>query len=304
LALSIGSVASPVPAQDALSRARQRAALLPDLLVEAQRISSTIVTGDHGRKKRGIGDTFWQFRPYDQSESLSRIDWRRSARDDVVTVRDKEWEAAHTVWVWADNSASMLYQSELADVSKQSRAVVLALALTDVLARSGERVGWPGLTRPLSSRNSAERIAAELAGEFRDQDVPFPDTTGIARRSELVVISDFLEPMDVTLERISTAARAGITGTLIQIVDPAEETFPYSGRTEFRDPETNNKMTFGRAESLADDYRNIFSARQQTLSERCTRLGWSHLVHHTDQLASTVLVSTHLRLSGLLGASR
>ena len=298
--LSIGAVAERTSSSDALARARQRAALVPDLLVEAQRISNTVVGGWHGRRRRGIGDTFWQFRPYDRGESMSRIDWRRSARDNAVTVRDQEWEAAHTVWVWADNSASMLYQSQLASVSKQSRAVVLALALTDILARSGERVGWPGITKPLSARDSAERIASALMLADGSSETSFPPTEQVRNRSELVMVSDFLDPVEETLEKINTIAQQGVRGTMIHIIDPAEENFPYSGRTEFRNPENGRKLTTGRAETLSGAYKTLFSARQQAFREHCRRLGWHYLVHHTDDLASTVLVAAHTRLSGQL----
>ena len=159
---AIGAQVKRADTGDALARARQRAALLPDLLVEARRILNTVNTGWHGRRKSGVGETFWQFRPYAQGEAISRIDWRRSARDDRTYIRDQEWEAAHTVWLWADPSPSMLYKSEQAHVSKESRALVLVLALDELLSRSGERIGFPGVTDPISARNGAERLATLL----------------------------------------------------------------------------------------------------------------------------------------------
>ena len=294
---SIGTAADTETSQGVLARARARAALIPDLLVEAQQIANTVTSGWHGRRKRGAGDTFWQFRPYSTGESMARIDWRRSARDEsAIYVRDQEWEAAHTVWIWADNSPSMLYRSETTEISKQSRALVLALALMEVLAKSGERVGWPGITRAFSNRNAAERIAAELMVGGEDA-LPFPPIEQLNNRSELVIFSDFLEPMDEILERLNTVAQQGIRGTMVQIIDPAEESFPFTGRTEFRDPESGEKFTYGRAESLSNDYKTLFSARRDSLSDHCKRLGWNHLVHHTDQLASTALVALHMRLS-------
>ena len=298
MVLTIGSAVGSETGTGVLARSRERAALIPDLLIEAQRIANTVSNGWHGRRRRGNGDTFWQFRPYDQGESLSRVDWRRSARDDSVYVRDQEWEAAHTVWIWADYSPSMLYKSDTAQVSKQSRALVLALAMTEILAKSGERVGWPGVTNAMSTRVAAERIAAELMVAKTEDDLSFPPLAQIRRRSEMIVISDFLEPMEDTLGRINKAAEQGIHGSLVHIVDPAEERFPYTGRTEFTDPESGAKLTFGRAETLAGDYGNLFQARKKTLADQCKRLGWNYIVHHTDNLASTALVALHIRLSG------
>lgn len=298
MSATIGSPVKHAASADVLERARARAALLPDLLTESRHISNTAINGWHGRRKRGVGENFWQFRPYVEGETLAKIDWRRSARDEHIYVQDKEWEAAHTLWVWADNSPSMLFKSELADVSKQSRAMVLALALCDILARSGERIGWPGVSKPSSHRNAAERIAAELIHAPLDDG--FPPTGHVRKFSELILISDFLDPVDTVLAQIDAIAKRGIRGHVVQIIDPAEESFPYAGRTGFRDPETGNIFVAGRAEHLANDYARLFTARKQTLSAHLGRLGWSHIIHHTNEPASIPLVALHLRLSNEL----
>jgi uncharacterized protein (DUF58 family) len=291
----IGEASAPVAARDALARARQRASLIPDLLVEAQRVTNTVISGWHGRRRRGIGENFWQFRPYVDGESMSRIDWRRSARDDHVYVRDKEWEAAHTVWLWADPSPSMLYKSRGATVSKEARALVLIFALAELLSRSGERIGWPGLTDPISSRNGAERLAARLihAPELPSR----PELSQLRRFSDIIIASDFLDPVEETQEWLDALARRGVRAHLVEIADPAEETFPYSGRTEFRDPESGEKLTAGRAETVAEDYRRVYTARREELSSWCRKLGWSYTVNHTDRLASEALVSVHMALT-------
>jgi uncharacterized protein (DUF58 family) len=292
---AIGAVSETVAPRDALARARQRAALIPDLLVEARRVVNTVIAGWHGRRKRGIGENFWQFRPYVDGEAIARIDWRRSARDDHTYVRDREWEAAHTVWIWADASASMLYQSRTATVSKESRALVLALSLAELFSRSGERIAWPDLTDPFSARNGAERLAAQMlhAGELAAR----PDLSVVKRFSDVVLISDFLDPVEETKAWLDDLATRGVRAHLIEIADPAEEDFPYFGRTEFQDPETGLKLTAGRAETLRDDYRNLYTARREALSAWARKLGWSYTVNHTDKLASDALVRIHLAMS-------
>ncbi len=290
----VGEAQAPEAARDALARGRARAALVPDLLVEARSIVNTVIAGWHGRRKQGIGENFWQFRPYVDGESISRIDWRRSARDDHTYVRDREWEAAHTVWLWADPSPSMLYRSTGAAASKQSRALVLALALAELLSRGGERIAWPGLTDPFTARNGAERIASHLvhAAELSAR----PDLSAIRRFSDVVLVSDFLDPVEETFEWLDVLARHGARAHLVEIADPAEENFPYAGRTEFTDPETGEKLTAGRAEILAEDYRRLYLARREELAARCRRLGWSFTTNHTDRLASEALVRLHMAL--------
>ncbi len=292
----IGQASEAVATGPALARARQRAAHVPDLLVEAHRVANTVIAGWHGRRKRGIGENFWQFRPYVEGESLSRIDWRRSARDDNTYVRDREWEAAHTVWLWADASPSMLFQSSLAQVSKQSRATVILLAMAEILARSGERIASPGVMDPVSARNAAERLATAL--ELHGEANRFPALDHLNRHSDLVLISDFLDPAEEVLERLAPVAKRGIRGHVLEVCDPVEEVFPYRGRTEFIDPEDGVKLTAGRAESLHEDYQRAYLGRREALAENLRRMGWSFITHRTDQPASTALVALHTHMSG------
>jgi uncharacterized protein (DUF58 family) len=294
---SVGEIVAPTPTREVLSRAQARAALIPDCMVEARRLANTVIAGWHGRRKRGIGENFWQFRPYVDGESLSRIDWRRSARDDHTYVRDREWEAAHTVWVWADLSPSMMYKSTFAGVSKESRALVLMLALAEILARSGERIGCPGIMEPIAARNAAERLAAALMHSLSTGGLP--DTGMIRGNSDIVLIGDFLDPVEKVMDRLGPLARRGLTGHVIEVADPAEELFPYAGRTEFTDPETGEKLTAGRAETLKDDYARAYAARRETLAGSLRHLGWSFIAHRTDRLASEALVAVHAYLAGM-----
>jgi uncharacterized protein (DUF58 family) len=294
---SVGQIVEPTPTREVLSRAQARAALIPDCMVEAQRLANTVIAGWHGRRKRGIGENFWQFRPYVDGETLARIDWRRSARDDHTYVRDREWEAAHTVWIWADLSPSMMYKSTFGSVSKESRALVIMLALAEILARSGERIGCPGVMEPIAARNAAERLATALM--HNTSATGLPDTGMIRGNSDIVLIGDFLDPVEDVMERLGPLARRGLRGHVVEIADPAEEIFPYVGRTEFTDPESGQKLTAGRAETLKEDYARAYIARRETLADNLRHLGWSFVPHRTDRLASEALVAVHMYLSGM-----
>ena len=80
---------------------------MPRLILEARRIAATVIHGLHGRRRAGPGENFWQYRRFLSGEPARRVDWRRSARDGILYVREQEWEAAHTVWIWPDRSPSM-----------------------------------------------------------------------------------------------------------------------------------------------------------------------------------------------------
>src|SRR5690606_17848724 len=196
-------------------------------------------------------------------DRLSAIDWRRSDRDDHTYVRDREWEAAHTVWLWADLSPSMMYKSTFAHVSKESRVLVLMLALAEILARSGERIGCPGVMEPVSARNAAERLATAIMHAPVTSGLPEPAM--IRGQRDIVLIGDFLDDADRVMERIVPLGRRGLRGHVVEVADPAEETFPYVGRTEFTDPETGEKLVSGRAETIREDYQRAYLARRETL---------------------------------------
>lgn len=288
---------------DVKSSASETATLIPDLIVEARHIAASVINGWHGRRKSGSGDSFWQFRPFLQGDAPSRIDWRRSARDDHYYIRDHEWQTAHTVWLWADPSASMLYQSRFSLTSKDSRAIVLMLALAELFSRSGERIASPDLMKPVLSRNGAQQLATALM-QSRVQDLdrhPLPATPSldqISRHSEIILISDFLQPIDELMTKLNDIAQRGIRAHLIEVSDPAEESFPFNGRTEFHDPVTGAIIIAGRAQSYAQDYRKLYLARRQTLREHCIRLGWSYVISHTDKPAARALATLHGNLTG------
>jgi uncharacterized protein (DUF58 family) len=292
--MALGAVTAPSSKTEALARARQRAALVPDLLVDAKRLAATTINGWHGRRRKGIGENFWQFRPYVDGEAVSRIDWRRSARDDNTYIRDREWEAAHTIWLWADPSPSMLFQSKGAQVSKESRALVLMLAMAELLSRSGERIAWPGVAAPFSSRNGAEKLSLRLVDSYA---ASRPDLTMVKRFSEIIYASDFLDAPEDIIELLQPVAERGARGHLVEICDPLEEIFPYSGRQEFLDPETGERLKVGRAETFGDDYRALFIARREELRAWAARFGWSYTVNRTDRQASECLAKLQLFLS-------
>jgi len=291
----IGSAAPRETRKETMGRARARAALIPDLLVEAHRVANNVFAGWHGRRKRGVGEDFWQFRHYVTGENMAAIDWRRSARDDNIYVRDREWQATHMVWLWVDESPSMLFKSQFAIVPKQSRALVLGFALAELLARSGERLGWLGLTRPVLSRRAADLLGQALALAPPQTEIPGPQ--GVRNFCEVVIFSDFLGDPDELRLKVAALARAGARGHLVQIVDPVEESFPYAGRVEFTDPETGEQLTAGSAQGLKDGYGALFAAHVAGVRAIARSLGWTHTLHRTDRPASTALVSLHVHLS-------
>jgi uncharacterized protein (DUF58 family) len=288
-------MSSHVSSRSHLAEARHISAGLPDLLVEAHRVAATVLAGWHGRRTSGRGETFWQFRPFATGEAAASIDWRRSARDDHLYVREKEWEASHTVWLWQDFSRSMDFRSRLAPVTKSHRATILILALAEMLAAAGERIGLLGTADPVLARAAAERIAERIPQAALRRG--FPPTTSLRQFSDLVLIGDFLDPLEQTEKFLTAVSKSGARAHIIQVTDPIEETFPFGGRTEFHDPETGTRHVVSRAEQYRDEYRAELDAVRAGIDDICRRLDWSFLIHRTDRPATEPLSAIHAKLA-------
>ena len=281
--------------KQAAGSARTLASSMPRLILEARRVAASIIHGLHGRRRAGPGENFWQYRRFTSGEPAAAVDWRRSARDDHLYVREREWEASHTIWLWPDRSPSMVFASALANDNKLERALVVAFALAEVLVQGGERIGSPGLMRPTASRNVIEKMAEAVLHDTAER-ASLPPSFAPSPLSEIVVLSDLWSPLAEVQAMVAQLAATGAHGHVVQIVDPAEESFPYSGRVEFIEPEGAGSITAGRAETWRNDYQAIVARHRAAVRAETDRRGWSFAVHRTDRPASELLLVLHSRM--------
>jgi uncharacterized protein (DUF58 family) len=271
-------------------RAELLASTLPPMLVEAERVAATVAQGVHGRRRVGQGETFWQFRRYRQGDAASRIDWRRSAKSHRTYVRENEWEAAQSVWLWRDASPSMQYRSDNSLETKADRATLLLLATSSLLMLGGEHVGLLGTDRiARTGRATLSEMAVTLSRGDNDG-ASLPRADRMPRHAELVLISDFLAPFEETEALVKRFAASGVTGHLLQVLDPAEEDLPFSGRTIIEGLEEENVLIVGKAEALRNDYQDRLAALRDGLANLTRRAGWSLTFHRTDHPAQQALL--------------
>ena len=265
---------------------------LPPLMVQADHLAASVSLGVHGRRRAGIGESFWQFRRYASPDSSAAIDWRQSAKSQHIYVREREWEAAQTVWFWRDASANMSFKS--GSVSKRARADLLLLSLASLLVRGGERVGFMGMEgAPAASRLALTRIGRAMFGKSQGA---LPPQIPFARGNQLVWFSDFLE--EGVFDTMKKLSHQGVEGHLVRIIDPAEEDFPYSGRTRFESPLGEGEELFGRAERIRTSYRARFTAHGERIAQAATKLGWTCTTHRTDHAPQASLIALHAAIGG------
>ncbi len=281
-------------------RAEALGARLPPLLVAAERVAATVAQGVHGRRRVGQGESFWQFRPFVAGDASSRIDWRQSAKSDRVFIRETEWEAAQTVALWRDASASMHWRSRGATTEKVQRASLLLLALASLLLRGGERVlpiGGAGAgTRPLAGRVGLDRLALILAGEDADG-AGLPPTTEVPRHARVVLFGDFLTPLERVRETLGRMAAVPAGGHLVQILDPAEAALPFRGRVRFIGLEQDGETLVPRAENVRDAYGQRLSDHQAGLAAIAAAAGFTFGVHRTDHPPEAALLGLYTALA-------
>ncbi|HUT50112.1 MAG TPA: DUF58 domain-containing protein [Alphaproteobacteria bacterium] len=284
-------------------RAEQAAARLPPLMVHAERIAATVAQGVHGRRRVGQGETFWQFRRYEPGDAIQSIDWRQSAKTEHLFVRETEWEAAQSVWLWRDGSGSMRYRSDRNLPEKSERSDILLLAMASLLVRGGERVTLLDGSRPASGRAALENLALKLTidvGTNNPLADSLPPFMALPRHGQLVLFGDFLSPLEDIEARFRRFAAQGVKAYVMQVLDPAEETLPFRGRTRFEGLEDEGRVLVKRVETVREDYHGRINNHIDGLRGLCRRIGWSYGLHRTDHSPESALLTAYMALSALL----
>ena len=270
--------------------AEGEAARLPALLARAEQLAGAVLPGAHGRRRAGSGDDFWQYRPAQIGDSRRMVDHRRSARGDQEFVREREWQIAQSVMLWVDQGASMRFASNKGLPDKADRARLLGLALSILLLRGGERVGLTGTALPPRRGNPQILRLAEMLCEEDTRDYSPPEHRGMIPHARAIFISDFMGDLAPVQTALTKAADRGVRGILYHVLDPSEETFPFTGRTIFESVGGTLRHETLKANDLRDRYLERLAARKDELQHLCARTGWRYGLHHTDASAQSALL--------------
>jgi uncharacterized protein (DUF58 family) len=263
-----------------IAQARSLAAAMPALLLAAERLAHVTASGAHGRRRVGAGEAFWQFRDFRDGDEARRIDWRRSASGARLLMREREAQVPAVCLVSLQDMPGMRFASTARYPSKWERAAVLLLALSLLLLEAGERVALAGVTEPLAGRLALPKLAQALAAGGAG---PVMD------KARMVSFGDFLEP-----DPVFTSAPGG---AVMQILDPAECDFPYTGRVVFESPAGALKIEAARAEAWGAAYKARLAAQKAAVAAAAARSGQTALFHRTDAPPA-------LALAALYGALR
>lgn len=277
-----------------VTRSEDIASRLPPLLVAAEKVARSISKGVHGRRRVGMGESFWQFRPYETGDSLRDVDWRQSGKRDTAYIRQTEWEAAQTIWLYRDASDSMSYTSDDNRQDKGDYADVLLMAVSMLLLEAGEQVGILGGGSLVRHNNAAVMTLYEHLKQRPDwrtaQHQP------VVKYSTAIVFSDLWMVIDDLEEKLRYWSEQGMRGVLVHTLDPAERDFPFTGRLRIVDSDQKKQdapLLIDNAQEAAELYRQRFQNHVGAVQKLCAALGWRYIQTCTNDPAQISLLKIY-----------
>lgn len=284
-------------APDTIANAQLAEALdaaLPAIMMDARRAASSIVMGEHGRRRAGLGDAFWQHREWTNGESIRQVDWRRSARSDKLFVRERERQVPALLQVWCDNRTGMDWTSDAKTQTKAQRGLVMGLALSLATRAGGERVCALGLGTPLSNEMAFARLLTDTGQEPPAQ----------FKAGQVLMISDGLEAPEVWAMRAKQAMGARAQLIVVLIADRAEQEFPFQGRVSFRTEQSSETLVVGRAQAACEDYVRAYQDHVSAVTRVIESAGGQAFVHVTSDPIMPSLLRIASALDGAAPQSR
>ncbi|MFM1975818.1 MAG: hypothetical protein RL145_664 [Pseudomonadota bacterium] len=266
---------------------------LPALLIDARKTAASLMLGAHGRRRAGMGEAFWQHRELLDGETLRQVDWRRSARSDRLFVREMERESPASLQIWVDTRPSMVWRNQTSRPTKAERALVIAQALAMAAKAGGERVSTL-LGGQVFGQEEAFLDALIASGSRFDANPPID----AGRLSQILLVSDGLEPIEIWAERLRRLSSAAQSVLLVLIRDPDEEAFPFEGRVSFTAPGGATPVVIGQAGAARDDYQRTYRLHFEALRAALGQARGSLLSHATDQPALPVTLQAAAQLDG------
>ena len=265
---------------------------IPNLLIKANNIANTVWEGMHNRNKAGVGDSFWQFRKYEYGDPAHLIDWKKSAKSYDTFVKEKELNTLQDIVIWRDTSKSMNFSSNKQIEPKIYRANLLTLALTIIFSKSGENIVLNGFNSKLShGKEVINFIANQITNKIKESFLSRPNIDEIKNNSDVILISDFLNDIKYTKEIIRKLSSRGINGNIIQVLDPAEKTFPFKGRINFNGLEEEESILIGNAEAIRNNYKKAITAHCNKVKKLALSYSWKYYMDITDNSPESSLLN-------------
>jgi uncharacterized protein (DUF58 family) len=268
------------------------------LELRARAVVEGFWSGMHRSPYHGFSVEFTEYRQYTTGDDPRFVDWRVFARSDRYFIKKYEDETNLRVHLLADQSRSMDYGS--GSFTKAAYAATLAATLAYFLHLQGDAIGLltfdEKVREYLPARHRAGHLrqlmlALERPGAGRATDLAAAlerITTLIRKRGMVVLISDFLTPLDRLERNLLALTAGGHELTVFQVLDPVELKFGLEKPAVFEDVESERRIYIDPALARAG-YLKKFAAHNAALQTICRKLGASFHQLSTGQALELAL---------------
>ena len=274
---------------DLFKASDQHASLLPKIMFDSAILSRNIIEGLHASRVSGKGENFWQFKEYRQGDSISSIDWRKSAALNKVLVKQKENETAKTIYFYFDKTKSMFFKSKKNLQSKHQIAILFLLTLSRLFLKNRENV-FHFKTNKSMIKCSNDLSTFTESFLLEEDRIYYPDKSLIANNSICFIISDFLYDTKTVNNFLINLKHKNISGFLIQILDPLEINFTIKENLILNDLETNAKLRVDESNKFKNFYDRKLKDLQNSLNDICKSSNWTYVLHNTGKSIKPVLL--------------
>ena len=264
-----------------------------NLLLFARSLVEGYFAGKHKSPSRGSSVEFTDYKEYVPGDEVKRIDWRAYGRSRRLFIRQYAAETDMVIYVLVDTSASMSYVGTGKE-SKYMLAAKIAAALSYLMIHQGDKAALvlfaatvKRFVPPGGTRSHMHKLITEL-----EMIVPC-STTGMAKtltecnslfkkRGRLIVLSDFWDDTDETLEALSRFVHRKFEILLLQILNPDELNLPGVQAARFQDLETGETVEV-EPEEIRAAYRESARLRAEAFAREAHSRRIDHAVVRTDE---------------------
>lgn len=255
------------------------------LELRARAVVEGFWNGMHRSPYHGFSVEFTEYRQYTPGDDPRYLDWRVFARSDRYFIKKYEDETNLRCYLLADQSRSMEYGSK--GYTKAAYAATLSATLAYFLHLQGDAVGLltfdeqvreylPARNRLGHLRQLMLALEKPAGGKATDLVAPIERITSLIRKRGMVVlISDFLAPLERLERNLIALSACGHEVTVFQVLDPTELDLSLDQASIFEDVESARTLYIDPAAARAS-YVKKFQAHNEALRASCQKLGASY----------------------------
>ncbi|MDR0336625.1 MAG: DUF58 domain-containing protein [Planctomycetaceae bacterium] len=276
--------------------------------LRAQFIIKGFMHGLHASPLHGFSVEFSEHRKYTQGDDPSDIDWLVYAKTEKYYIKKYEAETNLTGYLAIDSSRSMGYTYRQ-EMTKFDYSVCLAAALAYLMIHQQDPVGLVtfGETinqslKPQSRRAQLGTILSILSklqptGQTNIAASLMQLAAMLKRQSMVMIFSDLLGDADEILKALHRLRHSGHDVILFHVLDEAETQFPFHGRVELVNPESDEKIP-GSAEALKQGYLDALEEFRYRFRNDCSKTRIDYVELDTSVQFDKALIEYLTRRSG------